>query len=131
MDDDDSIVRKRKKIDVPQQRQEPSGEAIPDDIQTQGQQPSGEAIPDDIQTALLRSSVCLNSMISSDQLHAIMRRNGCFHSHLSSLSYLDLGCNGLTTLPESFGMLENLKKLYLTSNKLTRLPAAIGGLFIP
>ncbi|WP_220017443.1 leucine-rich repeat domain-containing protein [Candidatus Rhabdochlamydia oedothoracis] len=46
--------------------------------------------------------------------------NPCFHQ----LKHLDLSCNQLTTLPESFGNLQALTYLDLTNNQLTTLPAS-------
>jgi len=47
---------------------------------------------------------------------------------LSSLTYLDLDENKLTTLPDSIGKLSSLKKLDLIDNELTTLPDSIGKL---
>jgi Leucine-rich repeat (LRR) protein len=45
---------------------------------------------------------------------------------LSNLKRLDLAHNELTTLPESIGMLSNLEVLSLRMNNLTNLPESIG-----
>jgi len=44
---------------------------------------------------------------------------------LSRLVVLDLADNNLKLWPESFGGLENLKELYLSNNKLTKVPVSL------
>ena len=47
---------------------------------------------------------------------------------LTSLTYLDLRCNRLTSLPAEIGQLTSLTGLYLSRNQLTSIPAEIGQL---
>ena len=44
---------------------------------------------------------------------------------LSALRYLDLTSNRLTMLPESFGSLNNLEDLNISSNHLGLLPTSL------
>ncbi|MHA1342068.1 MAG: leucine-rich repeat domain-containing protein, partial [Promethearchaeota archaeon] len=48
--------------------------------------------------------------------------------NLSNLKELDLNDNELTSLPETFGNLSNLKELNLINNKLASLPESFGNL---
>ena len=46
----------------------------------------------------------------------------------ASITELDLGYKGLTSLPSEIGQLQNLTALYLWENNLTSLPPEIGQL---
>ncbi|KAI3648216.1 hypothetical protein MP228_006070 [Amoeboaphelidium protococcarum] len=50
------------------------------------------------------------------------------HQLSSSLTVLDLSHNRVAVLPDSVGLLRNLRRLHLSSNKLNTLPVGIGSL---
>lgn len=57
-------------------------------------------------------------ILQSNQITALPRTIG----HLSNLTYLSVGENGLQFIPEEIANLENLESLYINDNPLIKLP---------
>lgn len=47
---------------------------------------------------------------------------------MSSLEYLNVSSNKLTTLPSEIGNLSHIKNLYANSNRITSLPNTLNGM---
>lgn len=70
-------------------------------------------------------NVRIDVRLSKDELHVL---NTLPSNIIHQIQTLDLSCNQLTSLPESFGQLQSLQTLYLHCNYLTSLPESIGQL---